>query len=144
MICIVRLSSVLFIRRDSTNLLSVCPESIDAIQGALGTVCEAVDRVIGRPQDGDSVRAIDRAFVAIRPPGHHCGEDTPSGFCFVNNVAVAAAHGVYVLEIDRILCLIFGRQAIISHNIKRIVIFDIDLHHGAFTSLAGDSLLMPC
>ncbi len=34
-----------------------------------------------------------RAFVAVRPPGHHCGENTPCGFCFVNNVAVGAAHG---------------------------------------------------
>ncbi|KAG6814974.1 hypothetical protein H0H93_009758, partial [Arthromyces matolae] len=63
--------------------LYLCPESIDAIQGAVGTVCEAVDTVIA---------SNTRAFVAIRPPGHHCGEDTPSGFCFVNNVAVGAAH----------------------------------------------------
>jgi len=58
---------------------------MNAIEGALGTVCEAVDKIISN--------SIVRSFVAIRPPGHHCGEDTPSGFCFVNNVAVAAAHG---------------------------------------------------
>ncbi|KAJ2911932.1 hypothetical protein MD484_g8478, partial [Candolleomyces efflorescens] len=84
--------------------LYLCPESLNAIQGALGTVCEAVDAVISK--------SFDRAFVAIRPPGHHCGEDTPSGFCFVNNVAVAAAH------------------AHLKHGIKRVAIFDIDLHHG--------------
>ena len=66
--------------------VTVCPESLSAIQGALGTVCEAVDNVLGS-------QAAMNAFVAIRPPGHHCGEDTPSGFCLVNNVAVAAAHG---------------------------------------------------
>lgn len=78
----------------------VCPRSLDAIQGALGTVCEAVDRVMTSAGDvrksqveNWSTPNIQRAFVAIRPPGHHCGEDTPSGFCFVNNVAVAAAHG---------------------------------------------------
>lgn len=71
-------------------------------------MCEAVDRVI------DDQDPIKRAFVAVRPPGHHCGEDTPSGFCFVNNVAVAAAH------------------AYLKHKINRIVIFDIDLHHGSF------------
>jgi histone deacetylase HOS3 len=68
------------------TLRAVCPESLDAIQGALGTVCESVDKVMRSPSPTN-------AFVAIRPPGHHCGEDTPSGFCFVNNVAVAAAHG---------------------------------------------------
>ncbi|KAJ3494925.1 hypothetical protein NLJ89_g10712 [Agrocybe chaxingu] len=90
--------------------LYLCPGSIAAIEGAVGTVCEAVDRVVG----GDTPNAMHRAFVGIRPPGHHCGEDTPSGFCFVNNVAIAAAH------------------AHLQHGIKRIVIFDIDLHHGGF------------
>lgn len=90
--------------------LYLCPESLNAIQGALGTVCEAVDSVVA--SSPSTSQNLSRAFVAIRPPGHHCGEDTPSGFCFVNNVAVAAAH------------------AHLKHNIKRVVIFDIDLHHG--------------
>ncbi|KAF8058708.1 histone deacetylase complex protein [Lyophyllum atratum] len=97
----------------------VCPESINAIQGAIGTVCEAVDRVIASSRDipdsgAPSVSGppIHRAFVAIRPPGHHCGEDSPSGFCFVNNVAIGAAH------------------AHLQHGINRVVILDIDLHHG--------------
>lgn len=71
----------------------VCPESINAIQGALGTICEAVDGVTN-PES-----SFKRAFVAVRPPGHHCGEDTPSGFCFVNNVAVGAAHGELLIPI---------------------------------------------
>lgn len=59
------------------------------MQGAIGTVCEAVDAVVNNTLQ----QPCKRAFVSIRPPGHHCGEDTPEGFCFVNNVAVAAAHG---------------------------------------------------
>ena len=73
----------------------VCPGSLDAIQGALGTVCEAVDAVT--TSSGHNSKQIPgvpkQAFCVVRPPGHHCGEDTPCGFCFVNNVAVAAAHG---------------------------------------------------
>ncbi|KAJ7174031.1 histone deacetylase complex protein [Mycena crocata] len=99
--------------------LYLCPESIIAIQGAVGTVCEAVDAVAGssKPVFANQlskapVHPVNRAFVAIRPPGHHCGEDSPSGFCFINNVAVGAAH------------------AHLQHGIDRIVIFDIDLHHG--------------
>ncbi|KAF9077659.1 histone deacetylase domain-containing protein [Rhodocollybia butyracea] len=86
--------------------LYLCPESLGAIQGALGTVCESIDTIV------DPSTSSKRAFVAIRPPGHHCGEDTPSGFCFVNNVIVGSAH------------------AHLKHGIHRIVIFDIDLHHG--------------
>ncbi|KAI1790191.1 Arginase/deacetylase [Ganoderma leucocontextum] len=96
--------------------LYLCSGSLDAIQGALGTVCEAVDTVLRRSEaaleTARELKSCSQAFVAIRPPGHHCGEDTPSGFCFVNNVAVAAAH------------------AHLQHNINRVVIFDIDLHHG--------------
>ncbi|THH13514.1 hypothetical protein EW146_g6718 [Bondarzewia mesenterica] len=95
--------------------LYLCPDSIDAMQGALGTVCEAVDTVVhsSSPEAPEqSGISAQKAFVAIRPPGHHCGEDTPAGFCFLNNVAVAAAH------------------AHLAHNIKRIVVLDIDLHHG--------------
>ncbi|KAJ7456771.1 Arginase/deacetylase [Mycena galericulata] len=99
--------------------LYLCPESIAAIQGAIGTICEAVDVVVGSSQPTltnrlpeTPIRPINRAFVAIRPPGHHCGEDTPSGFCFVNNVAIGAAH------------------AHLQHGINRVVILDIDLHHG--------------
>jgi len=58
-----------------------------------------------------SVKA-PRAFVSIRPPGHHCNGDVPAGFCWVNNVAIATA------------------QAIAWHQVSRVVIFDIDLHHG--------------
>lgn len=74
----------------------MCPESLDAIQGALGTTCEAIDYIMqvrnGEIPERDNNRTRN-AFVAIRPPGHHCGEDTPSGFCFANNVVVGAAHG---------------------------------------------------
>ena len=70
----------------------MCPTSLDAIQGALGTVCEAVDTIMKPPIPG-APEPPRTAFVAVRPPGHHCGEDTPVGFCFVNNVAVGAAHG---------------------------------------------------
>ncbi|KAL4081007.1 arginase deacetylase [Scleroderma citrinum] len=94
--------------------LYLCPTSIDAIQGAIGAVCEAVDTVLATGTDlsSGSGNHCERAFVAIRPPGHHCGEDTPCGFCFVNNVVIGAAH------------------AHLKHGIKRAVILDIDLHHG--------------
>jgi histone deacetylase HOS3 len=69
-----------------------------------------------------------RAFVAIRPPGHHCGEDTPSGFCFVNNVAVGAAHGMFPAPI--FVCHCSSTTAYLQHDIDRVIILDIDLHHG--------------
>jgi histone deacetylase HOS3 len=85
--------------------LYLCSESLDALEGALGGVCEAVDAVFG--QNGPK-----RAFVAIRPPGHHCSASYPSGFCWINNVHVGIMH------------------AILSHGLTHAAIIDFDLHHG--------------
>ncbi|KAF7555818.1 hypothetical protein G7Z17_g1872 [Cylindrodendrum hubeiense] len=86
--------------------LYLCAESLDAMEGALGAVCEAVDAVFS-PDPGPQ-----RAFVAIRPPGHHCSASYPSGFCWVNNVHVGIMH------------------AVLNHGVTHAAIIDIDLHHG--------------
>lgn len=86
--------------------LYLCAESLDAMEGALGAVCEAVDAVFS-PGPGPQ-----RAFVAIRPPGHHCSASYPSGFCWVNNVHVGIMH------------------AVMNHGVTHAAIIDIDLHHG--------------
>ncbi|KAH8900061.1 Arginase/deacetylase [Thozetella sp. PMI_491] len=86
--------------------LYLCAESLDALEGSLGGVCDAVDTVFS-PQQGPK-----RAFVAIRPPGHHCSASFPSGFCWINNVHVGIMH------------------AILSHGLTHAAIIDFDLHHG--------------
>ncbi|KAL2153797.1 hypothetical protein VTH82DRAFT_4952 [Thermothelomyces myriococcoides] len=85
--------------------LYLCSESLEAIEGALGGVCDAVDAVF-QPE------GPRRAFVAIRPPGHHCSAAHPSGFCWVNNVHVGIMH------------------AVLSHGLTHAAIIDFDLHHG--------------
>ncbi|MGD9539376.1 histone deacetylase family protein [Methylocystis sp.] len=87
---------------DSDTLM--CPDTIEAVWRAAGGAVAAVDEVM-------SGRA-DNAFVAARPPGHHAGARNPMGFCFVNNVAVAARHA----------------QA--AHGAERVAIVDFDVHHG--------------
>ncbi|KAI5459784.1 hypothetical protein BGZ63DRAFT_415269 [Mariannaea sp. PMI_226] len=84
--------------------LYLCAESLDAMEGALGAVCDAVDTVFGP--------GPRRAFVAVRPPGHHCSASYPSGFCWVNNVHVGIMHGV------------------LAHGLTHAAIIDFDLHHG--------------
>ncbi|CAK7222543.1 histone deacetylase [Sporothrix bragantina] len=86
--------------------LYLCAESLQALEGALGGMCEAVDAVF------DSASLNRRAFVAIRPPGHHCSADWPSGFCWINNVHVGIMHGI------------------LTHGLTHAAIVDIDLHHG--------------
>lgn len=89
--------------------LYLCSESMNAFQGALGGVLDAVDAVFQSTSMGDGP---SRAFVCIRPPGHHCSDDYPSGFCWLNNVHVGIEH------------------AMMKYGATHAAIIDFDLHHG--------------
>ena len=71
---------------------------------AVGSVLDAALEV--------AERRLDNAFCAVRPPGHHAEFDTAMGFCFFNNIALAA----------EFLSKEMGFQ--------RILIIDFDVHHG--------------
>lgn len=82
----------------------VCPESYEVALLAAGGAVKAVKLVMaGRFQN---------AFAFVRPPGHHAGSYYAMGFCVMNNVAIAASNLLH------------------EHNINRILILDIDAHHG--------------
>lgn len=78
------------------------PHTYEASYLAAGAGIQAVDGVMNG--------AFDRAFCAVRPPGHHAEPNVTMGFCFFNNIAVAAEH------------------AIKHHGLKRVAIVDFDVH----------------
>ena len=90
----------------------------DAALRAAGAALAAVDAVMA----GE----INNAFCAIRPPGHHACRDKAMGFCFFNNVAIAA------------------RYALERHGLKRVAIVDFDVHHGNGTEniVGGDQRIL--
>ncbi len=89
-------------RLDPDTVMS--PASAEAALRAAGAVCAAVDDTLaGRHQ---------RAFCAVRPPGHHATPTTAMGFCLFNNIAIGAAH------------------ALAAHGLARVAIVDFDVHHG--------------
>ena len=97
---------------------AACPATWDAALRAAGAAVDATDRVLaGQARN---------AFCAVRPPGHHATRAEAMGFCFFNNVAVAARHALDV------------------HGLKRVAIVDFDVHHGNGTEdiIAGDDRVL--
>ena len=80
------------------------PHTWHAALRAAGAGVMAVDLVMA----GE----VQNAFCAVRPPGHHAERSNAMGFCFFNNIAVAAKHALKV------------------HGLTRVAIVDFDVHHG--------------
>jgi acetoin utilization deacetylase AcuC-like enzyme len=87
---------------DPDTILS--PGSGQAALRAAGAAAASVDAIMA----GEA----KRAFLAIRPPGHHAERAQAMGFCFFNNVAIAAHH------------------ARAQHGLERVAVIDFDVHHG--------------
>lgn len=77
--------------------------SLEAALYAAGALIEAVERC----KKGE----IERAFCAVRPPGHHAETNRAMGFCIFNNVAIGARYGQRI-------------------GLRKIFIIDFDVHHG--------------
>jgi acetoin utilization deacetylase AcuC-like enzyme len=97
---------------------SAGPGTWQAALRAAGAAVAATDAVI----DGSA----NTAFCAVRPPGHHATRDAAMGFCFFNNVAVAARHALDV------------------RGLERVAVVDFDVHHGNGTEdiVAGDERIL--
>lgn len=97
---------------------AMSPHTLDAALRASGAAVLATDLVV-------SGRA-ENAFCAVRPPGHHATRKRAMGFCFFNNVAVAAMHALEV------------------HGLSRVAIIDFDVHHGNGTEdiFSGDARVL--
>ena len=69
---------------------------------APGTRCCAPPARRWPPPTRSSTARSRNAFCAVRPPGHHATRDQAMGFCFFNNVAVAARHALDVRGLERV------------------------------------------
>jgi acetoin utilization deacetylase AcuC-like enzyme len=80
------------------------PATCDVAYLAAGAAVSAVEHVL---DTGSGARAM----ALVRPPGHHAERNRAMGFCFFNNIAIAAAYAR-------------------SRGLARVAIVDYDVHHG--------------
>jgi acetoin utilization deacetylase AcuC-like enzyme len=89
-----------FLDHGDTYVTSASYQSaLEAVSGALSVVNAVIE---GQAMGG---------LALVRPPGHHTSATRPSGFCLLNNIAIAARYAQ-------------------SHGYPRVAIVDFDVHHG--------------
>ncbi len=77
------------------------PKLADYARASVGAALDALK----------AARAGETVFSLMRPPGHHATRNRAMGFCYLNNVAIAALEAA-------------------ATGTKRVAVFDFDVHHG--------------
>ncbi|PAP76768.1 histone deacetylase family protein [Rubrivirga marina] len=80
------------------------PDSFEVVRQSVGNLLALVDAVMAG--------GADNAFALARPPGHHARPAQAMGFCLLANAAIAARH------------------AQMEHGADRVLVIDLDVHHG--------------
>ncbi|XP_013408875.1 LOW QUALITY PROTEIN: histone deacetylase 6-like [Lingula anatina] len=82
-------------------------KTFECAQLSLGSTIEMTEQILQEK--------VRNGFAIVRPPGHHAMYKEACGYCFFNNVAIAA------------------KRALDKFGLERVLIVDWDVHHGQGT-----------
>jgi acetoin utilization deacetylase AcuC-like enzyme len=109
-----RVSDVQILRAHSAEHLARLdePEDFDTDTPFYENIADYARASVAAALDAlTAARAGDNVFSLMRPPGHHATRDRAMGFCYLNNIAIAALEAA-------------------AMGAKRVAVFDFDVHHG--------------
>lgn len=106
------INKVVRVCTDYTKGIIDCSDVRVTGQGSLVAAGVAVSCVLGAVNTVLTSNHVRKVFCNVRPPGHHASSHEASGFCIFNNVAIGV------------------KKALKHPKIKKVLIFDWDLHHG--------------
>lgn len=85
-----------------------------SVMGAVDTICGGFKLRKDLSLKKHNTTKLRKVFCNVRPPGHHAHINHGGGFCFMNNVVIGANYAMTKY----------------NNKIKKVLIFDWDLHHG--------------
>ena len=88
------------------------PEDFDADTAWHANIADHARRSVGAALEAlKAARAGEIVLSLMRPPGHHATRNRAMGFCYLNNIAIAALEAL-------------------ATGVKRVAVYDFDVHHG--------------
>jgi acetoin utilization deacetylase AcuC-like enzyme len=87
------------------------PEDFDADTPAYPNIFHHACQSVGGALRSLSFAKQEGSFSLLRPPGHHAERGRAMGFCYLNQIAIAALHALTI-------------------GYKKVAVFDFDVHHG--------------
>lgn len=95
-------------------------ETFTAARSAVDVALTATDLVLDELLTAGKAIAV---YAACRPPGHHAARNIYGGYCFFNNVAIAADHAIARLNES-------WPEDLSQNERPRVSVLDVDYHHG--------------
>ena len=117
--------------REHINRIAKAQDDFDADTPFYSNIAQHARRSAGAAIEATgSALSGGAGFCLMRPPGHHATRDQAMGFCYFNNVVVAALDALTVPGSSGFAEATADKPPPATAKVDRVAIWDFDGHHG--------------